>query len=217
MNAEQKERKKEYDKKWQKENRSLCSGYARKWREAHKEQYRKYMKRWSSENKDKIKEYKHEDYLKHKERYVQSKNRWHAQNPEKVREAVRKSCRKMRSTPRGHLSSSISRGIAYSISKGTKGGNRWEALVGYTVDQLKIHLEKQFIDGMSWDNYGPVWHIDHKIPISAFNFKAPEDIDFKKCWSLKNLQPMWAFDNMSKHDRIDKPFQPSLAISGGSL
>lgn len=58
------------------------------------------------------------------------------------------------------------------------------------------------------------WHIDHKIPKSAFNFETPEDIDFKRCWALKNLQPLWAAENIKKHDRVDKPFQPSLAIGG---
>jgi hypothetical protein len=62
----------------------------------------------------------------------------------------------------------------------------------------------------SWSRAG--WHINHVIPISAFNFSSPEDIDFKKCWALKNLRPLWAKDNFSKNARLDKPFQPSLAL-----
>jgi hypothetical protein len=62
-----------------------------------------------------------------------------------------------------------------------------------------------------WKNYGE-WHVDHKIPQSAFNFETPEDIDFKKCWALKNIQPMWAKENIIKSNRINKPFQPSLRI-----
>ncbi len=65
---------------------------------------------------------------------------------------------------------------------------------------------------MSWENYGTVWEIDHKIPIAAFNFERPEDIDFKKCWELKNLRPLEIYKNRSKQARIDKPFQPSLTI-----
>ena len=44
----------------------------------------------------------------------------------------------------------------------------YKDVLSYSDSQLKSHLEKQFKDGMSWDNYG-VWHIDHKIPVSAFN------------------------------------------------
>ena len=94
---------------------------------------------------------------------------------------------------------------------GKKNGRHWETLVEYTVGDLKKHLERKFVNGMTWDNYGE-WHIDHVIPISAFNFTDPSHTDFKRCWSLKNLQPLWAFDNISKKDKLEKPFQPSLPI-----
>jgi hypothetical protein len=66
---------------------------------------------------------------------------------------------------------------------------------------------------MSWDNYGSYWHIDHEIPVKAFNFKTPADIDFKRCWALKNLRPLSAFHNKSKGAKVDRPFQPSLAMA----
>jgi len=62
---------------------------------------------------------------------------------------------------------------------------------------LKLHLEGKFEKGMSWANYGK-WHIEHKIPIQAFNVTTIECEDFKKCWSLSNLQPMWAIENFKK-------------------
>lgn len=87
--------------------------------------------------------------------------------------------------------------------KANKNGRRWETLIGYTLDDLKQHLENQFKDGMSWSNYGFYgWHIDHIIPVSSFNYSSFEDEDFKKCWSLSNLQPLWAFDNLSKGNKI---------------
>ena len=64
-------------------------------------------------------------------------------------------------------------------------------------DDLIKYLEALFQDGMSWKNMGE-WHIDHKTPISAFNFTGPFDLDFKHCWALSNLQPLWAFDKESK-------------------
>ena len=83
--------------------------------------------------------------------------------------------------------------------KNCKKGHKWEKLLNYTVDQLQKHIEKQFTDGMSWDRFfnGEI-HIDHIIPLSVHNFNSPEDIDFKKAWSLKNLQPMWAKENIKK-------------------
>jgi len=54
------------------------------------------------------------------------------------------------------------------------------------------------------------WHIDHIIPVSAFNFTKPEHIDFNKCWALSNLQPLWAEENLSKHKKLKEAFQPSF-------
>jgi hypothetical protein len=94
-----------------------------------------------------------------------------------------------------------------------KAGRRWQDLIGYSIDDLRRHIEKQFKDGMTWERFlaGNI-HIDHKIPRAAFNYSRPEDPDFKKCWSLNNLQPMWASENMSKGARLEKPFQPSLTV-----
>jgi hypothetical protein len=50
---------------------------------------------------------------------------------------------------------------------------------------------------MSWDNYGR-WHVDHIKPMVSFNIKEPTDKEFQECWSLKNLQPLWGEDNLSK-------------------
>ena len=102
----------------------------------------------------------------------------------------------------------MSSGIRCAI-RGAKAGRHWETLVGYTVKDLIKHLQKRFVDGMTWDNYGN-WHIDHIIPQSAFHFTTTEDIDFKRCWALSNLQPLWEHDNLAKGTRITKSFQPSL-------
>lgn len=95
--------------------------------------------------------------------------------------------------------------------KDKKNGRHWESLVGYSLQDLMKHLEKLFAPGMTWDNIRE-WHIDHIIPMSAFNFELPEHNDFKKCWALKNLQPLWAKDNLSKHAKLKEDFQPSLML-----
>jgi hypothetical protein len=65
-------------------------------------------------------------------------------------------------------------------------------LLGCTGKQLADHLESKFTDGMSWENYGRGgWHVDHVRPISHFNFTSQTSPEFKKCWSLNNLQPLW--------------------------
>jgi hypothetical protein len=90
----------------------------------------------------------------------------------------------------------ITRSIYRSL-KGNKKGQHWEGLVDFTLEGLKSHLESQFQPGMTWDNYGE-WHVDHIRPVSSFYITSPCCDDFKKCWSLDNLQPLWAKDNLRK-------------------
>ena len=52
---------------------------------------------------------------------------------------------------------------------------------------------------MTMENYGTLWHIDHKIPKAYFNYKTNTDPDFKKCWSLKNFEPLYGSENMKKN------------------
>ena len=99
------------------------------------------------------------------------------------------------------LNESFSRAIWKSL-KEKKAKTHWELIVDYTVEELKKHLESKFKDGMNWENYGfNGWHIDHKKPKSWFRFSSFEDAEFKKCWALSNLQPLWAKDNLSKSNR----------------
>ena len=163
-----------------------------------KEYQKKYQKEYRQNNKGKDKERISQWQKEHRERRNASYLKWYTNNPEK------------RNTVRERLNHNVSSLMNFSL-KGNKNGSHWESLIDYTVDQLKKHLEKRFKPGMNWDNYGK-WHIDHKIPISKFNFTSSEHIDFKRCWGLKNLQPLWAIENIKKKDKLDKHFQPALLL-----
>ena len=71
-------------------------------------------------------------------------------------------------------------------------------LIGCSVQFLKRHLQKQFKEGMEWDNYGE-WHIDHIKPLSLFDLTQEEEQ--RKACHYTNLQPLWAFDNLSKGNK----------------
>jgi len=135
---------------------------------------------------------------------------WRAKNPEKLKAKARKSAAARRLDPKQRLNAAVRAGV-YSSLLGKKRCRSWQVLVGYTVTDLQRHLERKFKPGMTWSNYGHGWHVDHIIPISAFNFSDPKHIDFKRCWALSNLQPLWAMENMSKGDKCPV-FQPALAI-----
>lgn len=167
---------------------------------------------WLSNNKQRVKEKSHEWRANNLNRCRETTYVWRQNNPERFKEINNKATTKRNKTPAGRLNNSIRAAIILSL-KGTKSGRSWCSLVGYTRQQLKKHLEKQFDSKMTWNNYGEYWHLDHKVPRSVFNFANPEDIDFKKCWALPNLQPLEARENMRKQNKIDCPFQPSLTLS----
>lgn len=221
--------KQESDKRYYEKNKEKIKAKVSAWREKNKERARATIKEWEAKNPDKvresklkwkednqeaIKEYDKAYRLANKDRRREYDKQWKQNNTDRVREKGRIAAAIRRSTPKGKLSSNISREIRSSIKSREKANRHWEELVGYTVDQLKMHLERLFEPGMTWENYGTVWHIDHKTPIAVFNFEKPEDIDFRICWSLKNLQPMESKRNKSKGAKLTEPFQPSLAIGG---
>jgi hypothetical protein len=156
-----------------------------------------YAHKYSQDNREVIAE-KHKEYIKRPE----------------VRLAINNNRKNRTATdPMFRLNNAMRGAIGHSL-RGNKKGNKWELLAGYSLDQLKKHLEKQFLPGMTWENYGKNgWEVDHHIPLSAHHFMTAGDIDFKRAWNIKNLRPMWAPDNRSKRDKIEKPFQPALAIA----
>ncbi len=76
---------------------------------------------------------------------------------------------------------------------GTKKETSTVIELGYSALELKMHLESKFKNGMTWDNHG-LWHIDHKKPVSKF----PKNTSTSEVNALSNLQPLWAFENLSK-------------------
>lgn len=163
-------------------------------------------------NIDKVKEYNKQYYLKTKEKHNEQSKKWREQNKEReyelhklwrkehpglLKQMAKKANAKKRNTSKKRLACNVSLAIWLSLKKNSKTGRHWEDLVGYNINQLKKRLEKQFKKGMAWDNYGiHGWHIDHIIPVSVFNFESPDNIDFKKCWALENLRPLWAKENI---------------------
>lgn len=79
-----------------------------------------------------------------------------------------------------------------------KGGRKCFDLLGYSLDELKAHLERQFVRGMGWANMGE-WHIDHIVPLASFTITGPDDPELRRAWALPNLRPLWAADNLRKH------------------
>ncbi len=145
-------------------------------------------KAWYQENKEHRKE-----YLK----------QYRERNIDRIRETKRNYQKEKRHTDPIYKLISNFRTAIYTVLKENKLDkySNYFNMVGYSPLDLKEHLEKQFKDGMNWDNYGE-WHVDHIKPISSFIFENCDDEQFKECWALNNLQPMWGDENIKKGSRI---------------
>jgi hypothetical protein len=200
-----KEKIKKQSRQYYWEKKELIKAYKKQYYLENKEKIIIQKKQYRLENKHKIKQY----CLKNKDHRNKSSKRW-----QKVNKTYYKNYwkNKYNSDLKFNLNAKMSSAIRESL-KNNKNKWHWETLVGYTVIDLKNHLEKTIPQGYTWQDYldGKL-HIDHIIPVSAFNFDSTEHVDFNRCWALENLRLLPAKDNLVKNAKLSKPFQPALKI-----
>jgi hypothetical protein len=80
---------------------------------------------------------------------------------------------------------------------------KFRDMIGCGADELRLHLESQFKRGMSWDNYGKVWHVDHVQPLSSLDYE--DETQRKIAMHFSNLRPEFAKKNMSLGGKIKEP------------
>lgn len=143
------------------------------------------------------KNYQKELYLKHRNKRLNDVKKYQIKNKNKIRKRLAKSTlNRYHNDTHFKIKMNLSRRLRQFIKKE---GKRTVDFIGCSIDYIKIHLEKQFTTGMTWDNYGK-WHIDHIMPCASFDLTDPEQQ--KKCFHYSNLQPLWAVDNLRKSDKV---------------
>lgn len=198
-------KKKEYNKK----NREIMIGKAHIYYEANRAKVLAQMKEHRLKNREKINQKRKEDFPKYAERI----RRYREANREIINAKANQYCANKRKTDAEYriltnIRTRICIAIRTSRSRKVTGTTK---LLGCTIPEFKKHLEKQFLPGMSWDNWArDGWHIDHIIPCACFDLSFPNQQ--KECFNYKNLRPMWAVDNLKKGAKLERPFQPSLAM-----
>lgn len=181
-----KEKITEYNKIYWQRTMDKQKEKSKQWREENKEKVKENMKKWLENNRE-YKAQKDREYREtHKEQYNENMKKWRTEQYQKMKEENGPEFIKYK------LKTNISRRIREIL--GQQKSERCMDYVGCSLDQLKMHIESTFSDGMSWDNYGE-WHIDHIIPCAAFGID-----EMKACWYYKNLQALWAKDNIIKKD-----------------
>ena len=129
---------------------------------------------------------------------IKERNRkWNKENREIVNRRLRKYYKINKElNPKIKLLKNLRRRILHSVINGRKSATTLK-LLGCSVEFVKSHIESQFKNGMSWDNYGiRGWHIDHIRPCASFDLTIPEQ-QFK-CFHYTNLQPLWATTEIAR-------------------
>lgn len=192
--------------------RSTCNDCRReeskKYREKNPEKRKETIQKYNDNNKDIINKKNKKRYLLNPEKNKLIKLKSYHKNKEKNKEKLKLYRIKNRDKRTEYQKNKINNDELYRLSSAMRSrlrnflkiknwskDNKTFDLVGCPTKYLREHLEKQFKDGMCWDNYGfNGWHIDHIIPLSSA--KNIEEIN--KLCHYSNLQPLWAQENLSK-------------------
>ena len=166
----------EITRNWTAKNPEWVYNRHKKWRDENRELANEIKRDWLNKNPEKRKQYRENYKPRNREQRKERRNT----------DPIFNLTNRMRGRLRKYL-------IILNISK----KNKTFEIVGCSPQFLKEHLEKQFIDGMTWENRSE-WHIDHKIPLSSA--KTEEEL-YKLC-HYTNLQPLWAEENLKKSNKI---------------
>lgn len=167
--------------------------------ETHKKEKQLYDKRYREKNKEKKRLQDKMWRENNKSRKAKNNRLWRKKNPESNRLSQYKDYHKNKKhNPNFKLRKSI-RDRIYSALKGNSKTSSSLGLLGCSVNECWNHLENKFKPGMTRENHGSVWHIDHIKPCCAFDLS--KESEQKKCFHYTNLQPLFIEENLKKSGR----------------
>lgn len=191
---------------YRRENRDIINARLRAWQKAHPEQILKWAKKWQKNNRAKhLKQRRALRATKADKENARTKE-WRRTHMPEIRAYDRKHrSEKMASDPRFAMRHRLRNRIqaALRAQSGMKAKKTMQ-LIGCSVESLKIYIESKFRSGMTWENWGSVWHMDHIIPCAIFDLTKPEHQIV--CFHFSNLQPLLVRENILKRDSVPEGF-----------
>ena len=204
-----------YQKYYEKHKRQV-NARCRRYYDKNKEQINERCKKWYLKNKKTVSQKAKEYWEKNRKKLLLKNKIWKNQNSQKnqlyqqkymikyrqyhKKELSRKDTVYMRRRNKEDKNFRLLGNLRHRIYQVLKGKNKSKStiqLIGCSIKKLKQYLQKQFKNGMTWENYGKYgWHVDHIRPCCTFDLSKVSEQ--KKCFHYKNLQPLWAGENLSK-------------------
>lgn len=177
------------------------------------------QQRYYRKNRERLLKEGRERHHKNIEYQKSRAKRYHELNREAIKKNRRLRVKQKRiQDPSFKLKNNVSRRIRHvlKMNGSSKSGQSILQYLGYSIQDLKNHLELQFESWMNWNNYGNysvniwkdgdtstwTWQLDHIIPQVNLPYDSMESDNFKKCWSLSNLRPLASKENFIKGSRL---------------
>lgn len=103
---------------------------------------------------------------------------------------------------RENIQRRLAKNLRHRLRKAMLGETRGMSAVrdlGIPIHHFRAWIESKFQNGMSWENYGQ-WHLDHIKPLASFDLS--DDSHVLQACNYRNIQPLWALDNIRKGARV---------------
>ena len=189
-----------FDKNLKKSSERLKKRYA-----SNKQEYLRQQREYRLKNADAIRERRRRYRQRNASKIKVAKQIYAANNKDKIAKAL---ANRRANNPIARMANSMRRSIRRYLDAGQKGEMSSFEIIGCSKDDLRKHLESKFRDGMTWQNYGKHWHIDHVVPLIS----AKSSDEVKRLCHWTNLQPLTAFENISKGSKWH-PVKEHLALT----
>lgn len=190
---------------------------------ANRDERNAYIREWKRKNREKLTEKRRAEYAtkkklfppkppkirqtqeERKKRRAESDRKYHLKNKERLnaisreyakknREEINKKTREKRKIkPEIKMAIAIRSRSRRLMRSKTSTSDK----IGCSIKEFVVYIQNQFRDGMTWENYGSFWHLDHIKPLCSFNLLDPEE--YKKASHFSNLRPLLAWENLSKN------------------
>ena len=156
---------------------------------------KEYIKKYRKQNEEILKQKAREYYIQNKEIITKRNDNWTKININKVRNSQKRWHKEKRQNDVKFRILNNLRTIIYRALKKSKKSKTTKELVSCSLEELKQHLEKQFTLGMNWKNYGFGWHIDHIKPCASFDLSKPDEqkkcfhyTNLQPLWATENFK-----------------------------
>lgn len=199
-----------YRRKYRQKNKDKIAARNRKYYQKNKKKLTARCSKYRQSNREILAAKQREYQQNNKERCAAKDRKYRQNNREKIAARCRKYYQEKRRNDPEYILKSRLRTRMYNAVKRAGLDKKCDSsseLLGISYQGLKEWLEPQFTEGMTWENRSD-WHVDHIVPCDAFDMTVEENQ--RICFWYKNLQPLWANDNIQKSNTYTEEDKQAL-------